>query len=75
MKSIWSEFSTSGKAALLLGAAALAVAVVAAARRDLATRDPSTVRGNPDVWGRVTWMPGAAAAYLIGGRKPETKAG
>lgn len=69
MKSLWERLGTRGRIALLLGLTAGAVALVLAARNDLNTRDPATIRGDPEVWQRVTHFPGGAAAYLIAGRR------
>lgn len=75
MKSMWTKLSTSGKAGVLLGLAGLAGMLIFAARRDLAARAPSETRGDPEVWDKVTRMPGGATAYLIAGRKPLSKTG
>lgn len=75
MKSMWMKLSRGGKMALLLGVAAVAGTLILAARRDLAEREPSGMRGNPEVWDKVTRMPGGATAYLIAGRKDHAKTG
>jgi hypothetical protein len=59
----------SGRLLLLVAGAAMGAILVVTARRDLARRDPAAVRGDPDVWRRVTYLPGPAAAYLIAGRR------
>lgn len=69
MKSLWKNLGTGGRIALLVGLALAVVALVLTARRDLNTRDPATIRGNPEVWQRVTRFPGGAAAYLVAGRR------
>lgn len=70
MKALWAKLPPVGRVALLAGMAAAAVILVATARRDLAKRDTASIRGNPEVWDRVTRLPGGATAYLIAGRKP-----
>lgn len=69
MRSMWRALSLPGRVALVVGLVVAGTAVVITARRDLAERDPATVRGDPDIWRRVTFMPGAAAAYLVAGRR------
>jgi len=68
MKSLWSNLPTAGRVALVIGVAIGAAGLIATARRDLANRDPSAVRGNHEVWDRVTRFPGGATAYLVTGR-------
>lgn len=70
MKALWAKLPPAGRVALLTGIVAIAVTLVAAARRDLASRDTASIRGNPEVWDRVTRLPGGATAYLVAGRKP-----
>lgn len=48
----------------------IAIPAIIAARRDLATRRRDQVRGNYDLWRRLTWLPGPSIAYLIAARKP-----
>jgi hypothetical protein len=69
MKTLWRRLPPAGRAALLIGAATAAATLVVTARRDLAGRDQSSIRGKPEVWDKVTRMPGGATAYLIAGRK------
>jgi hypothetical protein len=69
MRSMWKSMPIAGRVALVVGILVAATMVVVAARRDLAERDPATVRGDPDIWRRATYMPGAAAAYLMAGRR------
>lgn len=69
MKSLWKGLETRGRVALLLGLTAGAIALVLTARKDLKTRDPAAIRGDPELWQRVTHFPGGAAAYLIAGRR------
>jgi hypothetical protein len=73
MRTLWNRLPTAGRIALLLGALIAATTPIAIARRDLAARDPSAVRGNPDIWDKVTRLPGGATAYLLAGRRPEPK--
>jgi hypothetical protein len=69
VKPLWDRLSTRGRVALILTLGTAALGLVVTARRDLHTRDRDLIRGNPDVWNRVTVMPGAAAAYLALGRR------
>lgn len=69
MKALWAKLPPAGRVALLAGMVAAGVTLVATARRDLARRDTDLIRGNPEVWDRVTRLPGGATAYLIAGRK------
>lgn len=66
---MWKRIPMGGRVALLVGLVVAATMVVVTARRDLAERDPATVRGDPEVWRRVTYLPGAAVAYLMAGRR------
>jgi hypothetical protein len=76
VKRLWSGLGTPGRIALVLGLASSAIALVLTARNDLQDRDSAAIRGNPEVWKRVTRFPGGAAVYLIAGRRlhPETNA-
>jgi hypothetical protein len=69
MKPMWKRMPLAGRLAFVVAALAAATMVVVTARRDLAERDPATVRGDPTTWRRATYMPGAAAAYLVAGRR------
>lgn len=69
MKSVWKCLGTRGRMALLFGLTVGAVALVLTARKDLSTRDPAAIRGDPEMWQRVTRFPGGAAAYLVTGRR------
>jgi hypothetical protein len=69
MRTLWKKLPTAGRAALLIAAAMTAATLIVTARRDLAARDSSTIRGNPKVWDKVTRLPGAATAYLVAGRR------
>jgi hypothetical protein len=73
MRTLWKKLPTAGRAALLIGAVMTAVTLIATARRDLAARDSSSIRGNPEVWDKMTRLPGGAAAYLVAGRRPAPK--
>jgi hypothetical protein len=73
MKPLWKKLPTAGKTTLLIGLAITAATLIITARRDLAARDPSKIRGNPEVWDKATRLPGGATAYLVAGRKPEPK--
>jgi hypothetical protein len=70
MKALWAKLPPTGRVALLVGMAATAVTLVATARHDLARRDTASIRGNPEVWDKVTRLPGGATAYLVAGRRP-----
>lgn len=72
MTTLWDRLSLPGRVVLILTLGTAALGLVLTARRDLHTRDPDLVRGNPDVWERVTIMPGGAAAYLGLGRRRNT---
>ena len=72
MKTVWKKLPGAAKVALLVGLATIAATLVVKARRDLAARDPSRIRGNPEVWDKVTRLPGGATAYLVAGRRPES---
>jgi hypothetical protein len=74
MRALWNRLSPSGRIALILGIAAGATALVLAARRDLRGRDPDAIRGDPELWDRMTRFPGGAAAYLIAGRRHQRSA-
>lgn len=54
---------------VFVGMAVAGIAAVAAARCDLRQRAPEDVRGNPEVWDRLTHMPGPSVAYLLFGRR------
>lgn len=69
MKATWRGLSPIQRSLLILGTATAAACLSVAARRDLAGRDAAAVRGDPDVWDRVTYLPGGAAAYLAFGRR------
>lgn len=69
MKSLWDKLPKAGRAALVIGGVAIAATLIVTARRDLARRDPRSIRGKPEVWDKVTRMPGGATAYLLAGRK------
>jgi hypothetical protein len=69
VKTLWDRLSIPGRIILLLTLGTAALGLVVTARRDLHTRDPDLIRGNPDVWNRITVMPGGAAAYLSLGRR------
>lgn len=73
MRTIWKKLPIAGKVLLLIGTAMTAATLIASARRDLAVRDPSSIRGNPEVWDKVTRLPGGAAVYLVAGRRPAPK--
>ena len=70
MKASWARLPPTGRIALLGGIAGAAVTLVATARHDLARRDMASIRGNPEVWDKVTRLPGGATAYLLAGRRP-----
>jgi hypothetical protein len=70
MRTLWKKLPTAGRAALLIGAAMTAATLIATARRDLAARDSSSIRGNPELWDKATRLPGGATAYLVAGRRP-----
>lgn len=61
------------KAGLILGLANTAATLIVTVRRDLATRDSSRIRSNPEVWDKATRLPGGATAYLVARRRPEHK--
>jgi hypothetical protein len=69
MKTPWDRLSIPGRIVLVLTLGTASLGLGLTARRDLHTRDPDLIRGNPDVWNRVTVMPGGAAAYLSLGRR------
>ena len=69
MRTLWKNLPTAGKAALLVGLAITAATLIVTARRDLAARHPSKIRGNPEVWDKATRLPGGATAYLVAGRR------
>ncbi|HEU4915585.1 MAG TPA: hypothetical protein VFV13_03395 [Acidimicrobiia bacterium] len=73
MRTLWKNLPTGGKAALLAGLAITAASLIATARRDLAARDPSSIRGNPEMWDTATRLPGGATVYLVAGRRSERK--
>lgn len=73
MRTLWKKLPTAGKTALLVGLAITAATMIVTARRDLTARDPSRIRGNPVFWDKATRLPGGATAYLIAGRRPESK--
>lgn len=73
MRTLWKKLPTGGRVALLIGVAMTAVTLIATARRDLEARDPSSIRGNPEVWDKATRFPGGATAYLVAGRRPASK--
>lgn len=69
MKSIWKGMSVTQRVVCLAVCSAAAAGLVIAARRDLSGRDAAAVRGDRAVWKRITYLPGAAAAYLAFGRR------
>jgi hypothetical protein len=69
VKRSWNQLSLPGRIALVVALGTAAITLVSAARRDLHTRNPGLIRGNPDVWEKVTYMPGGAGAYLTIGRR------
>lgn len=69
MKSVWNRLSTGGRVVFLFSIVAAGAAVVLTARRDLASREASAIRGDPEIWRRVTLFPGGATAYLVAGRR------
>ena len=73
MKSLWIKLPTAARIVLVIGVAIGATGLIATARRDLASRDASAIRGNHELWDRVTRLPGGATAYLVAGRKREPK--
>jgi hypothetical protein len=73
VRTLWKKLPTSGRVALLIGVAITAATLIATARRDLAARDASSIRGNPEVWDKATRLPGGATAYLVAGRRPVPK--
>lgn len=73
MRTLWKKLPTAGRVGALFGAAITAATLVANARRDLAVRDSSSIRGNPTVWDRATRLPGGATAYLVAGRRTAPK--
>jgi hypothetical protein len=73
MRTLWKKLPTAGKVALLIGATMTAATLIATARHDLATRDTSSIRGNPEIWDKATRLPGGATAYLVAGRRPAPK--
>lgn len=74
MRSLWNQLSPSGRIALILGIAAGAVTLVLTARKDLEARGTATIRGDREIWDRMTRFPGGAAAYLIAGRRHQRSA-
>jgi hypothetical protein len=68
-KRTWSDLSTSGKAAILVGAALQAV-VTTLALRDLQARPSSLVRGSKALW-RLAFLiqPAGPIGYLLAGRR------
>lgn len=74
MRPLWRRLPLAGYLVLILVAAG-ATAVVMAARSDLATRDPATIRGDVRVWQQASRFPGGAAAYLIAGRRKSAEVG
>ena len=73
MRTLWKKLPSAGRVALLIGAAIAVATLIATARRDLAARDSSAIRGNPKVWDKATRLPGGATAYLVAGRRPAPK--
>jgi hypothetical protein len=75
MSRLWKRLGTGTR--LFVGTVLMigAVAVVTVARRDLETRDPAAVRGNPRIWDRVTRFPGGSVAYLAFGRRSRQHVG
>lgn len=69
MKASWARLPPTGRVALLVGIAAAALTLVATARHDLARRNTASIRGNPEIWDKVTRLPGGATAYLVAGRR------
>jgi hypothetical protein len=69
MRTLWNKLSPAGRFTMIVCAVAGAAALVVTARRDLARRDPRSIRGNPELWNKVTRLPGGATAYLLAGRK------
>jgi hypothetical protein len=73
MRTLWKKLPTAGRAALLIGAAMTAATLIVTASRDLAARDSSSIRGNPEVWDKATRLPGGATAYLVAGRRRSSR--
>ena len=69
-KKRFSEYSLPGKA-LLLALAAVSLALVATAERDIQRRDEDEVRGNRALWRLVSLNALGALAYLRFGRRRE----
>jgi len=69
VKAFWNKLPSAGRATLLTVAGAAAVALIVTARHDLSRRDPASIRGNPEMWDKVTRLPGGATAYLFAGRR------
>lgn len=60
------------RVAVIAAMATGAVTAIRTARRDLASRATHEIRGNPQVWKRLTILPGPAIAYLLCGRRRTT---
>ena len=69
MKRSWDRLSLPARIAIVVAVGTAAITLVSAARRDLHTRNPGLIRGNPELWEKVTYMPGGAGAYLAIGRR------